>query len=204
MTSQSRVMVRSPSSDRSAAARRERPIRRWISSVRTALPAAGGLARGALAGRAWQHAVLGGDPAALAALEKVRHPLLDRGVAQDPGVAELHEDGALGVSRVAADETQGAHLVRAAQGWSHVGSSVIAVGKHLRRRWERRQIRRLALGRQLLKADCESNCENSEKRLAGTSAACFRSALSSSPASRGRRVASISMAQSIASSKNGG
>ena len=58
-------MVRSPNAVRSVTARSERPISRWISCAR---PPVCARARRALAGRARQHAVLGGHPAlALAA-----------------------------------------------------------------------------------------------------------------------------------------
>jgi hypothetical protein len=54
------------------------------------------LACGAGEGGAGEHAVLGGDPAAAGVAEPAGDALLDGGVAEDAGVAGLHEDGALG------------------------------------------------------------------------------------------------------------
>ena len=77
-----------------------------------ALLAGRGLAPGALGGRARQHAVFGGDPAAPLALEPGRQPVLQRGGHQHVGVAEFHEAGAFGVFHHAALERDGAQLVR--------------------------------------------------------------------------------------------
>ena len=55
----------------------------------SALLAARCLAVGAGVGGAWQHAVLGGDPAATGVAKKGGNPILDRGRAQHMGVAEF-------------------------------------------------------------------------------------------------------------------
>ena len=89
----------------------------------TPLLALGRLAGGALAGGAGQHAVLRRDPAAALTLEKGRDPLLDAGGAQHAGVAELSEDRTLGVTGETPGKAQVAHLVGAAQGWTHGGDS---------------------------------------------------------------------------------
>ena len=81
-TSQSSVIVRSPSAGRSIKARSERPIRRWISWVRPHwLPRAASRC-GARVGRARQHAVFGGDPALALAAQERRHFFLDTGGAE--------------------------------------------------------------------------------------------------------------------------
>src|SRR4051794_24902430 len=53
-------------------------------------------ARGAGEGGTGKHAVLSGDPTAAAIAQPGGNPLLDRGVAQDAGVAHRDEDGAFG------------------------------------------------------------------------------------------------------------
>ena len=62
-----------------------------------ALLAARRLAVGAGMGRARQHAVFRGDPAAPGVAQEGRHPLFHRGGAQHMGVAEADEAGAFGV-----------------------------------------------------------------------------------------------------------
>ncbi len=84
-----------------------------------ALLAGGGLAAGALMGRARQHAVFGGDPAAGLALEPGRHAILERRRHQHMGVAELHEAGAFRIFHHAALEGYGAQLVGLAAARSH-------------------------------------------------------------------------------------
>src|SRR6185437_13321590 len=74
-----------------------------------ALPATRRLAVGARMGRARQHAIFGGDPAAPGVTQEGRHFLLDRGGAQDMSVAEAGEAGSLGVfgkTRLEADRAQ--------------------------------------------------------------------------------------------------
>ena len=112
-TSQSSVTVRSPSALRSSAARRLRPIRRWISCVRPdCLPLAA--SRGAARVRgARQHAVFGGDPALALAAQERRHAFLDARGAQHARLAELDEHRAFGVAREAAREAHRAQLRRA-------------------------------------------------------------------------------------------
>ena len=61
------------------------------------LLAARRLALGARVGRARQHAVLGGHPAAAAVLQERRHALLDARGAQHAGIAELDQHRAFGV-----------------------------------------------------------------------------------------------------------
>lgn len=78
--------------------------------------AAFGFARGAGEGGAWKHAVFGGDPAAAAVAEPDGNALLDGCVAEDPGVSDFDEDGALGHGGIAGGEADGAHLVRLAAG----------------------------------------------------------------------------------------
>ena len=63
ITSQSRVIWRSPRAFRSTTARSERPISRWISWVRPDCLPGRGLAAAAGMGGARQHAVFGRDPA---------------------------------------------------------------------------------------------------------------------------------------------
>jgi len=94
-TSQSTVIWRSPKASRSRVARNERPIRRWISTVRPfCLPAEASrrvrssVARG-------QHAVFGRDPAAALALEPWRHPCFERRRHQHMGIAEFNHAGSL-------------------------------------------------------------------------------------------------------------
>ena len=96
-TSQSIVMVRSPSAFRSITARSERPMSRWISCVRPlCLPFAASRAA-ARVRRARQHAVLGGHPALALAAQECRHAFFDAGRAQHARVAELDEHRAFGV-----------------------------------------------------------------------------------------------------------
>ena len=78
-------MVRSPRALRSATARSERPIRRWISWVRPALLAARRFARGARVRRARQHAVLGGDPSLPLAAQERRYASPRRSRCTAPG-----------------------------------------------------------------------------------------------------------------------
>jgi len=72
--------------------------------------AAFALACGAGEGSAREHAVFGGDPAPAGVAEPAGDALLDGGVAEDAGVAGLHEDGAFGhghVVRSDADRAEG-------------------------------------------------------------------------------------------------
>ncbi len=66
---------------------------------------------GALRAGAGQHAVLGGDPAALSAGEEARHLVEDGRGADDDGVSGLDEAGALGVLAVAGAHGDRAELV---------------------------------------------------------------------------------------------
>ena len=95
-TSQSRVRVRSGSAVRSMAARRLRPIRRWISAVRPeGFPCATSpLVAGV--GGARQHRVLGGEPPLAAVLLEGGDPVLDAGGDQHAGVAERDQRRAFG------------------------------------------------------------------------------------------------------------
>ena len=70
--------------------------------------AAFGLAGGAGEGGAGEHAVLGGDPAAAGVAQPAGDALLDGGVAEDAGVADLDEDGAFGGADVAGGDAGGA------------------------------------------------------------------------------------------------
>jgi hypothetical protein len=97
ITSQSKVMVRSPSASKSSTARSARPIRRWISMVRPSCRPRLASRLDPGVGGARQHAVFGRHPAPPLALEKRRHPLLDAGGADHPGIAELHQHRAFGV-----------------------------------------------------------------------------------------------------------
>src|SRR5262249_39080236 len=83
------------------------------------LLAARGLAVGARVGRARQHAVLGGHPAAARIAHPGRHLLVDRGGAEHVGVAELHQARALGVAGKAGFERDLAKLVGGAAGRAH-------------------------------------------------------------------------------------
>jgi hypothetical protein len=96
-TSQSSVIVRSPSSDRSNTQRSERPIRRWISCVRPlCLPLAASrslrvwVARGSMP----YSAVTQPSPSPAGVR---RHLLFDGGGAQHLRVAELDQHRALGM-----------------------------------------------------------------------------------------------------------
>src|SRR3972149_3626633 len=148
MTSQSMVICRSPRACRSITERNERPISRWISTVRppclpaeasrrgrsgggrgnkpdsagaraAALLAGGALGGGALGGGARQHAVFGGDPAATLALEPGRQPLLQAGGHQHMGIAEFHETGAFGVFHPFPPYLYGPHAVASSSARPH-------------------------------------------------------------------------------------
>jgi len=83
------------------------------------LLAAGGFTVRARMGRARQHAIFRGDPAAPGIAQERRHFLVDRGGAQDMGVAEFHQARALGMAREARLEGNGAKLVGGAAGGAH-------------------------------------------------------------------------------------
>ena len=95
-TSQSRMMVRSPSAFMSTTERRDRPMSRWISWVRPPTLPRSDSRGGAGEGGAGKHAVFGGDPAAAGVAEPAGNASLDRGIAEDAGIAGFDEDGALG------------------------------------------------------------------------------------------------------------
>ena len=87
-TSQSRVMVRSPSA-LAVDAGAQRAADQALDLQRApALLAARGLAVVAGVGGARQHAVLGGDPAFALAAQEAGHLVVDAGGAQHAGVAE--------------------------------------------------------------------------------------------------------------------
>src|SRR6266540_2449767 len=106
----------------------------------------GTLAGRARIGGARQHAVLGRHPALALPLEEGRNLVLDRGGAEDFGVAELHEHRALGIAQVVTGDRNGAELIRAAaivslhgqtqRGRSALAGSVCAV----RTRWSWRRL----------------------------------------------------------------
>src|SRR3569623_80945 len=86
-----------------------------------ALLALRGLALGALAGGARQHAVFGGDPAAAVAFDPARHAVFDAGGAQHPSVAEFDEHRSFGVFGVVTgkfDDTKIAGLSAAGTHWN--------------------------------------------------------------------------------------
>ena len=89
---------------RSVTARRERPMRRWISWVR---PEARPLltSRGVrVEGGAREHAVFARDPAFAAVAQEGGNRFFDRGGADDAGVADFDERGAFGgVDKVGED-----------------------------------------------------------------------------------------------------
>jgi hypothetical protein len=87
------------------------------------LLAAGGFPVAACVGRAGQHAVLCRDPALALAPQERRDLLLDAGGAENSGVTELHEDGALGVARVVTVDAHGAQFVCGTAAWSHRSAS---------------------------------------------------------------------------------
>ena len=96
----------------STTARSERPIRRWISCVRPDLLARGGLAAGARAGGARQHAVFGGDPAqALAAAPARAGVVSTEAVTNTLVLPKLTRQRAFGLRGDVALERHGAHLV---------------------------------------------------------------------------------------------
>ena len=112
-TSQSMHSVRGPSRSRSTTARSERPMSRWISTLRpSSLPLALSrcfpLERGI-----GEHRVLRGEPAAGHLLEfhPVRHALLDHRAANDARVARRHQHGAGGVRSDIRSEGKRAELV---------------------------------------------------------------------------------------------
>ena len=84
-----------------------------------ALLAGGGLAARTLEGRARQHAVFRGDPAARLALEPGRQPIFQRRGHQYMGIAEFHEAGAFGVFHHASLQRHGAQLVGLSAAWPH-------------------------------------------------------------------------------------
>ena len=99
--------VRSPSASKSITPRTARPISRWISTVRPPWrPRAASRSR-ALAGRGGKQRVLGGHPAAAAAVEPARHVLDDARGAEDARLAlrpehhpvRLVEEGRVGLER---------------------------------------------------------------------------------------------------------
>ena len=95
----------------SHAARRLRPISRWISTVRPLCLPRGRLAVDPLRRRAGQHRVLGRDPALAAAAHPARHVVVDARRAQHAGLAERHETRAVGHLGEVALERDRAQLV---------------------------------------------------------------------------------------------
>ncbi len=78
----------------------QRPADEPLDLLRAAaLAPACGLARGASVRGAREHAVLGSDPAGAGATEEARHARLDAGGAEDAGVANGDQRGALGVTQ---------------------------------------------------------------------------------------------------------
>ena len=133
----------------SQAARSERPIRRWISTVRPlCLPLAA--SRSTRSGdEPGQHRVLGRHPALAAAAHPARHVLVDRRGAQHPGAAERDEHAAGGHLGVVALEGDRAQLVGGASvGAGHGGTPVVrrACGREPSGGRCRRQRRLPALG----------------------------------------------------------
>ena len=106
-TSQSMLIWRSPMAGRSTTARSDAADQALDLLGAARLLAARGLAVGAGMGRARQHAVFGGDPAAAGIAHPGRHPLVDRGGAQHVGVAELDQARALGMAGKARLEGDG-------------------------------------------------------------------------------------------------
>ena len=98
-TSQSMQSVRGPSASRSTAARSERPISRWISTLRPSSRPLRAVARFPLQGGVREHGVLRREPAAgdLLLFHPARHALLDHGGADDAGIAGGDEHRAGGV-----------------------------------------------------------------------------------------------------------
>src|SRR5262249_7622521 len=86
-----------------------------------ALSAAGGLALGAGAGRAREHAVFGRHPAAPAVAQERRPASLDPGRTEPGGVAEAGHAGALGVLVEAGLEDDRSQGVGGTAGGSHAG-----------------------------------------------------------------------------------
>ena len=72
-------------------------------------------------GRARQHAVFGRHPAAARIAQERWHFLVDRGGAENMGIAEFDQAGALGVAGEARFEADGAKLVGGAAGRAHEG-----------------------------------------------------------------------------------
>jgi hypothetical protein len=81
---------------RSTQARRERPIRRWISIVRPPGRPRGFALRASLVG-ARQHAVFGRDPAFAFAAQERRHLVFDAGRAQHARVAAGYQNRTFGI-----------------------------------------------------------------------------------------------------------
>jgi hypothetical protein len=94
-----------------------------------ALLAARGLAVAAGVGGARQHAVFGRHPALAAAPLVRRHPVFDRGGAQDARVAELDEHGALGMDGEAARDAHRTELVGGAAAGALEGHGEGETGK---------------------------------------------------------------------------
>src|SRR5262249_5736990 len=76
-------------------------------------------ALGPRVGRARQHGVLGGEPAAALAGEERRDAVLDAGRAHHPGVAELDQRRTLGVLLVVRNDLERAELVGASAIGAH-------------------------------------------------------------------------------------
>ena len=118
-TSQSTTTWRSPSIVRSQAARNDRPMRRWISTVRPlCLPLAA--SRSTRSGdEPGQHRVLGGHPALARAAHPAGHVVVDARRAQHLGPPERDEARAVGHLGVVAFEGDRAQLVVGAAVGSH-------------------------------------------------------------------------------------
>ena len=125
-TSQSSVIVRSPRRGRSMQARRDRPIRRWISCVRPPISPRARLALAAFGPGPRQHRVLGGDPAASLAPHPARDAILDRRGADHPRVADADQDRSLGELQVVVHDLHRAELV---------GGAAVDAAAGCRRRW---------------------------------------------------------------------
>ena len=81
--------------------------------------ASAAIALGPRLGAAWQHRVLGGHPAATAALTEGRHTLLDRGGAEDPRVSHCDERAALGIGNRMQFDRCWAKLIGGTFVWAH-------------------------------------------------------------------------------------
>ena len=132
-TSQSMVIWRSPSADRSHTARKRAADQALDFLGAARLLARRRLAPHAVMGGAGQHAVFRRHPALAGALQEGRRLFFQAGGDQHMGVAELDQAGAFGMAGEAGGQGHGAHLVGGAVGRAHGASYIglLTLGRYL-------------------------------------------------------------------------